>query len=124
MPILMLALALMLATVESRAAEFRFEIRNCNPKDIDVWVYNGGDISRWAAASGWQGMKLGQTIGFVCDESGRGYCQVDIRILNPGPDEQASRPNPYRVDVRATTCFGRHYSSTNYIDGNCDLCPP
>lgn len=118
----MLALAVALAAADASAAEFRFELRNCHPKDIDVWVYNGGDIARVAAYSGWQGMKNGQTIGFACDEGGRGYCQVDVRIKNPDPDEP-TRATPYWVDT-TRTCFSRHESASNFIDGRCYLCPP
>ncbi|MGE0715764.1 MAG: hypothetical protein AB7P02_09995 [Alphaproteobacteria bacterium] len=118
MRIVMLVLAVALATAGARADELRFEIKNCYRNPIDVSVYNGDDIARWFTSSGWQGMKTGETIGFVCDEGGRGECQVSINIQN----EQDSRGDPYLVDVRTTLCFGGH-ERTRFLYSRCDPCP-
>lgn len=121
MRMVMLALALLLTVTEGRAAELRFELKNCHQNPIDVLVYNGRDtLFRLAASSGWQGMKHGETIGFVCDEDGVGYCWADVRIPNTAEGTRRA----YMVDVRTTLCFAGHQSQANFIDSRCNFCSP
>lgn len=85
--------SLALAAATAHAQEYRFEIKNCRSEDLTVRAYFGDDSRRIIPSSGWEDMKQRQTIGFVCDEKGKGYCWVRLSALmvhGVRPQEQRS----------------------------------